>query len=83
MDINLSHIPASQAALEVGESPTTKGANISARARAGKIPGAVKMGRDWLIPKEWVEAEKARRKEADEQGLPKRGRPRNLPPEMT
>ena len=66
---------AAQAAAYLGESPTTKASNISARARTGKIPDAVKMGRDWLLPIIWVEAEKKRRDGMAAQGI-KMGRPR-------
>lgn len=35
--------------------------NISRRAKAGKILGAVKFGNTWAIPKSWVENEREKR----------------------
>ena len=58
----------------LGHSGTAGGSNICALARAGKIPGAIKIGRDWLIPRAWAE-EKAAEREKDEEGRAKRGRP--------
>jgi hypothetical protein len=76
MSIDISNlIPAARASEMIGNSPTTKGANVSAKARAGKIPGAVKVGRDWFVPLAWAEAEAERRKKDYAEGK-KRGRPR-------
>ena len=65
-----------EAASMLGESHTTGGSNICAFARAGRIPGAEKAGRDWLIPLAWVESRLAQKREREAQGLPKMGRPR-------
>jgi len=64
-----------EAAALLGESQTTGGANIRTLARSGKIPGAEKVGRDWLIPRAWAE-EKAERKRL----LAGDGKPRGRPP---
>jgi len=68
-----------EAASMIGESPTARGANIRALARAGKIPGAVKAGRDWLIPLAWAENRLVQKKERESLCLPKRGRPLEQP----
>jgi len=63
MDIT-NYITAAGAATIMGQASSAGGSNIRALAGAGKIPGAIKIGREWLIPRAWAEdraAEKATR----------------------
>ncbi len=39
-------IPLAQYAAQVGKAPTT----VREKCQRGTVPGAVKLGRDWLIP---------------------------------
>ena len=73
-----NYITAAQAAKELGLAPSAKTSNISARAKAGKIPGALKLGRDWLLPKEWLAVELEKKHQAELEGKPKMGRPRTI-----
>jgi len=70
-----AYITSLEAAAMLGASPTTGGANIRTLARDGKIPGAVKVGRDWLIPRIWAEEKAEEKKKAGTEGKAKRGRP--------
>lgn len=44
MDTNL--IPISEYAAKVGRSPIS----VQQKCRRGNVPGAIKIGRDWLVP---------------------------------
>ena len=77
--IRTEYLTSLEASAMLGELPTTGGTNICALARAGKIPGAEKIGRDWLIPRAWAEEKAERKKLAESGGKPKRGRPPGRP----
>jgi len=71
----IDYITTPGAAAMLGESGTTGGANIRTLAREGKIPGAIKIGRDWLIPRAWAEKKAEEKAKTEEEGRAKRGRP--------
>lgn len=48
--MNCSYITTREAAEKFGIKPTT----VIHMAKGGRIPGAVKFGRDWGIPESWV-----------------------------
>jgi len=70
---NRPYMTASSAARELGY---TQGGYLSTLCAAGKIPGAYKSGRIWLVPVVWVEEQK--KKDAAlgiKRGTGKAGRP--------
>jgi hypothetical protein len=50
------YITAAEAALALGY---THGGYLTTLCTAGKIPGAYKSGRIWMLPSAWVDAKKA------------------------
>jgi hypothetical protein len=47
-------------------------------AREGRIPGAIKIGRDWLLPRAWVDAQPDAENANAKVGKP-RGKKKNSP----
>ena len=54
--VDKPYITAAEAALALGY---THGGYLTTLCTAGKIPGAYKSGRIWMLPSAWVEAKKA------------------------
>lgn len=73
------YIPAARAAEMLGYAASARSSNLSARAKAGKIPGAVKIGRDWFLPAAWVSARIAEEEARAKGGKPRKGRPPGRP----
>jgi len=69
-------IPAARVAEMLGFSPKSKSSALSDAANNGKIPGAIKVGRDWFLPVVWVEEKKAELDRRAAEGKPKMGRPK-------
>ena len=68
-----THIIAASAAKELGY---TQGSYITKLCHAGKVPGAYKDGRIWLVPVAWVEEQKKKDAAAGiERGTGRIGRP--------
>ena len=63
------YIPATEAARLKGYANNT---TYRTWARDGRIPGAVKLGRDWMLPRVWVDSQP----QAEERGGP--GGPRGV-----
>jgi len=73
------YIPAARAAELLGFAKSAKSSNLGAKAKAGKIPGAVKLGRDWFLPAAWIQAKVAENEARIKEGKPQMGRPRKTP----
>lgn len=50
----LDMITLNEAAEIIGFSSKNTGGNIAAQCRKGKVPGAIKRGPVWLVPREWA-----------------------------
>ena len=71
-----NYLTAARAAEMLGYAKSSKSSNLGAKAKAGRIPGAIKLGRDWLLPLSWVEQKLAETAEREKDGKPKLGRPK-------
>ena len=74
MNTLIDYIPAAQAAEMIGYASGSKASTLRILARSGKIPGAIKIGRDWLLPAAWVQNKVQEKKERLEAGRPFAGK---------